>query len=194
MVDTIIPILPSGRNASICTAFDGRTFPCDTDYSLSQHLSLDELLQQIPRGIKHVCITGGEPLMHASRIQDSGLLNELIASDITPHFETSATILPPPSWSERIYWACSPKKNYLPHFLSYIANEVRIMVDKDLKFEDVEKLVLDVPRGVPIFFAPLSSPHNVMEFDHDSMVRAKDFAMTYGGRVSIQMHKILEVR
>jgi organic radical activating enzyme len=186
-------LLPSGRAASICTTFDGRTFPCDTDYSKSSDQSMEDLLSQIPNGIKHVCITGGEPLMHASKLFD--LLKELTSSNITVHFETSGTFLPPVHWGQDyIYWACSPKKNYLPHFVQYVAHEIRIMVDRDLKFEDVERLMYEVPRSTPVFFAPLTLPDNVMLFDPASMSRARDLAMTYGGRVSIQMHKVLGVR
>jgi len=53
-----------------CTAFDGRTFPCDTDYGMKERLTVAQLMDRIPKGVRWVSITGGEPLMHMDAVRD----------------------------------------------------------------------------------------------------------------------------
>jgi organic radical activating enzyme len=191
----LLPILPTGRKASQCTTFDGRTFPCDTDYSLTAQLSVEKIISLIPNHIKHICITGGEPLMHAERLKP--LVSTLILDGLQVHFETSGTIDPPVGWktTRHIWWACSPKANYLPFFIQRIADEIRVMVDQDIMIEDIAKLLNGVKSSTHIYFAPLSRQDNVMEFDPLSMQNAMKLVENFpGSRISIQMHKVLGVR
>lgn len=186
----------NGREADVCTTFDNRQFSCDTDFHKTQDLTVQEILHQVPERIKHVCITGGEPLMHAERIWDLQLLQHLLFRKITPHFETSGTIIP--RWDilniPEIYWACSPKMGYLPEFLHY-AHEVRIMADRDLTNAAVHQLYEQVPKGTQVYFAPLSHPSDVLRFDERSLKRCMELVEHFPHtRVSIQMHKVLNVR
>lgn len=190
-----LPILPTGRRASICTTFDGRTFPCDTDYSMTAQLTVEKIMSMIPNHIKHVCITGGEPLMHMDRLET--LINTLGFEGFTIHFETSGTIDPPNEWKKngQIWWACSPKAHYLPLFVKLVADEIRVMVDKELKIEDVTRLLNGVDPSTHIYFAPLTAQDDVMAWDIDSLRAAIAFTETFpGSRISIQMHKVLGVR
>src|SRR6185369_16374948 len=63
MAKGLLPILSTGAQSTMCTTFDGRQFPCDTDYNMTGKWTVEELLMEIPHNVRHVCITGGEPLM-----------------------------------------------------------------------------------------------------------------------------------
>jgi organic radical activating enzyme len=69
-----------------CTLYDGREFPCDTDYRVHERLSVVDILSRVPYNYDRVCITGGEPLMH-------NLESLVTALKITKfvHIETSGT-------------------------------------------------------------------------------------------------------
>jgi organic radical activating enzyme len=189
------PMFPDGKHNFVCTTFDGRTFPCDTDYRRTDVKTVDELMDEIPSWIKHVCITGGEPFMHQKLL--FLLCTKLRKRDITVHFETSGTILIDAFFRDTGYYiTCSPKANYLPDNLKRGVGEVRIMVDGEIKETDIRK-VLDCvyDKNTHIFFAPLSSPHSVTEFDPESMAKAQELLQQFpGSRISIQMHKVLNVR
>lgn len=189
------PRFSDGKYNFVCTTFDGRHFPCDTDYRKTGVETIEQLVDQIPSYIKHVCITGGEPLMHREKLIP--LVFAILAKDIMVHFESSGTISPPKELSTLpdIWWVCSPKAGYLPGFLHYIADEVRIMVDKELKISDVQSLLVNVTSQTRVYFCPLSSQSSVTEFDPESMEAAMKFLELFpGSRISIQMHKILGVR
>lgn len=196
--DPAFVILPDGTQAFMCTTFDGRTFPCDTNYRKTTSLDLEDILSCIPTHIKHVCITGGEPLMHLDKLEKMNLVFQLIQAGKQVHFETSGTIMPPCEWEslEDVWWACSPKANYLPEFLKYAADEVRVMVDKHVKTSDIERLVKQVNTDrVDLFFAPISADDDVTKFDPESLIATQSFVNLFpNSRISIQMHKVLNVR
>lgn len=90
---------------------------CDTPYTWDRTrydlnaeaplTTLAEVHQQLAAmDVDTVCLSGGEPLMHARR------LLPLLSRDWTWHCETNGTINPPAYWSERVYHtSVSPKIN-----------------------------------------------------------------------------------
>lgn len=65
---------------------------CDTTYSFEggQRMSLDDIMQQIAQyGVKHVCVTGGEPLAQPNCIP---LLKQLCDAGFQVSLETSGAI------------------------------------------------------------------------------------------------------
>jgi organic radical activating enzyme len=181
------PVLQSGIRAFECTAFDGRKFPCDTDYRKTETKTLNEIYNSIPPHIKHVCITGGEPLMHREIDALCAYLTKYII-----HIETSGTIskyLP-----NVAHVTCSPKFGYNPDYVGD-ADEVRIMVDDKLTDEALAELMLCVhPQYQHVYFSPLCV-NDVSTPDSLSLQRCLELVHQYPNtKISIQMHKVLGVR
>lgn len=198
----LMPILPTGNTAWECTTFDGRRFPCDTDFHKRSDQTVQQLMDQIPMRIKHVCITGGEPLMHIEKLLTCGLVEQLIRKGITVHFETSGTIMLPPDWINPyeygdIYIACSPKFNYLEQFIFNYADEVRLMVDKN--FNEAEAMMIAklirAKGNARLFLAPISKADDTTDFDPESLQKCMELLEIFPeASISIQMHKVLGVR
>lgn len=183
------PMFPDGKYMFQCTTFDGRTFPCDTDYRKVYSLSLGAILRTIPSHIKHVCITGGEPLMHGEKLTDLILyLNKFWV-----HIETSGSIeIQRPSG--HLHITCSPKAGYVPSFVSE-ADEVRIPVGTGLTREAIDILMAYVkPQYQYVYFSPLCIGDTTVP-EPESLKMCMDLVMQYPDTmVSIQMHKVLGVR
>lgn len=91
---------------------------CDTPYSTGQHgiplatvprRPVVGIVEEIPPGAM-VVVTGGEPLMHASRPAFRALLMYLRARGCEIHIETNGTILPPDTVTHLIdHYSVSPK-------------------------------------------------------------------------------------
>lgn len=187
------PMLPSYVNQ--CTTFDGRTFPCDTDYGMKEKLTIDAIIARVPKGVKWVSITGGEPLMHMDKVV--ALCAALRRSGLYYHIETSGTIIPDKSIMdsyEFAYLACSPKANYIPEVIS-MASEVRLMVDAGFDLEAARQLLVHV-RG-KVYLCPLSTQDDITKIDRASMAKClnlMELPEFKCARISLQIHKILAVR
>lgn len=150
------PILNTGREASACVTWDGRVFPCDTDYTLKEKLTLNDIVARVEGiGYKHVCITGGEPFLHADLIED--LFLELDRRGVMVHVETSGTIVPPAVWNSLIcphYWiTCAPKLNAQTAMIRR-ADELKLLVDQDF---DEYKLLPEFLKHPNVFLCPVNS-------------------------------------
>lgn len=176
-----------------CTTFDGRKFCCDTDFRVKERLTVYEILHRIPKDITHVCFTGGEPLLHIEKIDR--IINEyynrrlLNVNEPTFHIETSGTI----QYSRQLVWiTVSPKKNVLP-FMIKRANEVKFLVDKDFSEEEALELAKLDDNNDTIFW--LSPINGINELDKSNMDKCKEIAERHSNwRITLQQHKILEVR
>lgn len=177
-----------------CTAFDGRHFPCDTDYGRKETLSIAQLLSRIPEGVKWVSITGGEPLMYMDKV--IALCKALRNNSNKVHLETSGTIHLQDDLLDTslCYIACSPKANYLPTMVK-MANEIRLMVDKDFNIDEAKRVIQGCKGHV--FLSPLSRQDDIMKIDRESMamcLKLQAMPAFSHTRISIQAHKILGVR
>jgi organic radical activating enzyme len=84
------------------TTFVRLASPYDSDYC---EMTVNKIASFIPPHIRHVCITGGEPLIHGDTL--GILLSDLTFLGLTIDLETSGTIDPPQYWkaNEHIRWS-----------------------------------------------------------------------------------------
>lgn len=168
----------------MCTTYDNRTFECDTNYRKKELLTADEIVARIPGGVSHVCISGGEPLMHDLR----ELLKALEHNNIMVHIETSGTVHP--EWLGPYFaaWICvSPKLGVLQSMLER-ADEVKFLVDQDF---DARKLP-EIPRDTHVYIQPINYENTL---NKDNVQRVLDLQQAHPSwRISIQLHKVLGVR
>jgi 7-carboxy-7-deazaguanine synthase len=176
----------------ICTA-------CDTDFDQvyeklgGGRFSVEDLAEWAGDYI-HVCLTGGEPLDR----QLLPLINHLQdRHGKIIHVETSGTIFP--SWLREVYrkhfWLCvSPKPGYLQDMIS-TADEIKVILgglgagpgwpslEDAVRWADEGKLVYLQPRNEK-FLIDRSALQEVIETAHQHPRL----------RISVQMHKFMEVR
>lgn len=176
-----LPILASYQEE--CRLYDGRTFPCDTNYQLAERLTAVQIAQRIEA--EHVCITGGEPLLHDL----VPVIGEIVLARRAPqfHFETSGT--KNPSWimGAPSYWvAVSPKKGYWMQMLMR-ANEIRVLVDTSTA--DLEEFK---PWINKVWLSPVNGEKtiDVGNARHCLALQAK----YPQARITVQLHKILGCR
>lgn len=175
-----------------CTLYDGRNFLCDTNFQTSKAMDIPELLDEIPPDVRRVCFTGGEPL-------DRNLVplieNILENTGMTIHIETSGTkevpqILykPENGGGERVWLTVAPKAGVFSHVLA-LANEVKLLVDKDFNPHNLPPVILEHPL---VWLQPVNCE---WEVDQENIQRCINwFKMFPNWRMSTQMHKIWKVR
>jgi 7-carboxy-7-deazaguanine synthase len=174
-----------------CTLYDGRTFPCDTDYRTKHRMSPYQIMQEIPKNVKHVCITGGEPLMHNL----DNLLSYMWGEDKHVHIETSGTI--DKFLKKEVWVTVSPKFNVHYDMLRR-ADEIKILVDKDFEpdhpitalSDGMVQLVMlsDLAEQKPLYIQPVNFENEV---NKENLQRCLDLQQEYPNfRVSPQMHKL----
>jgi 7-carboxy-7-deazaguanine synthase len=164
-----------------CTLYDGREFPCDTDYRVKDRLTAQELVNGIPQNVKHVCITGGEPLMHDL----STLISHLWGKFKHVHIETSGTIVPDYPFKQDVWITVSPKKGYQDDMMMR-ANEVKLLVDDHFT---VEKWMLDLARVKPVYLHPVNGEHTV---NAENLQLCRNWQNQYPDfRLGVQLHKAM---
>lgn len=180
------PILPSGKEAVACTSWDGRTFPCDTDYSKHKDLSVEDIIDDTWE--RHICITGGEPLLHYVKIENLFALAN--RKEIQVHVETSGTIIPPTlgNFHKLLmpgYWVtCSPKINAQSRMIRR-ANELKLLVDEGFNFD---RLTLDMIQHPNVFLCAINDVDKVRNENVERcIILLKRFP---NWRFSPQLHKI----
>lgn len=176
-----------------CTLYDGRTFACDTNYQMAKKMTIIELVDMtIGNRVKHVCLTGGEPLMHK---QIAKLIDALLVV-ARVYIETSGTI---PIDNKELesaliasYVAISPKKGFRDEYMTIpqLTNEIKVLVDDKFKWYDLPEVIRHNPRKV--FLQPVNYE---MAVNRDNMQRVLELQRAYPSvRISTQMHKIWNVR
>lgn len=173
-----------------CTLYDGRKFACDTDYRVKTRMTTEVIMAHIPKNIRHICISGGEPFMHN--------LDELYMSipDSTMlHIETSGTIPIKTAFVDNwditgdrnfLWITVSPKYGILPEMIER-ANEIKLLVDEHFDPDKLPKGVLDHEA---VFIQPINFEHTVNPANVKlCMEWQKKFPQF---RVSLQLHKVLE--
>lgn len=179
-----------------CTLYDGREFPCDTDYRVKERLTAKELIDWIPSNVEHVCITGGEPLMH-----DLGtLIGYLYSANKKIHIETSGTIYP--NWEVSDIWiTVSPKANVLESMLNR-ANELKILVNEKFDLhKPIEafregytgRISYDICKAAlkkPVFLQPVNYENEVNVENLKLCIRWQNECPAL--RISPQLHKVME--
>jgi len=182
-----------------CTTYDGRAFCCDTDFRTKSVMSLKDIMKQIPDDVVHVCITGGEPLIHDL----SPLIAFLIARQTNAkvygpfiHIETSGTVSLSSYIAEcienGIIWlTVSPKLGVLPDVLD-LADEVKLLVDDDF---DESKLPVGKWQdkvGTIVWIQPINGEKSIHARNMGKVLGLQKRHSLW--RISSQMHKIWSVR
>lgn len=182
-----------------CTSWDGREFACDTDYRVKERLTVEEIIAQIPKGIEHICLTGGEPLMRGNL----ALIYEAFVGHIGGlagvgvHIETSGT-RPIPRWmlerevSEHIWITVSPKLGFMLDVL-LMADEIKFLVDKDFREDSLEVITQYFDGNEIVWLSPINGEN---ELDKSNQDLCKKIIMEKHPtwRLATQMHKIWGVR
>lgn len=186
-VEGPFPLLPSGSEAKACCTFDGRIFPCDTDYELRRKVSFDEIRETLIRSRhQHVCVTGGEPFLHAELLKDF-YLDVLSKRGIIAHIETSGTIQP--KWTHPNYWiTCAPKLN-AQAVMIVRADELKILVDENF---DERSLTPEMFNHRNVYLCPVNEVSSV---DMLNVGRCLELLKQYPNwKLSVQLHKFLGLR
>lgn len=170
-----------------CTAWDGRTFLCDTNYKRAKWMNGLELLKGIPNNGTAVCFTGGEPFLH-----DLSHLAEHVTRDgHRVHVETSGT-RELTNFFARDAWVCvSPKQGCLPRVLSR-ANEIKFLVDQHFDLGKADWLLAQQPVTKLVYLSPINGVDTIdqrnLELCLDILKKRPKWQLT------TQMHKIWGLR
>ena len=175
-----------------CTLYDGRKFACDTDYRKKESLTVEAIVARVSEGVEHVCISGGEPMMHDLVPLIRALWGVMRPHGTTVHIETSGTINAAKAlglYCERrngVWITVSPKFGCLPEMIER-ADEIKLLVDKNF---DPEKLPTGVLGHDTVYLQPVNGEHTVnVENLKLCMKWQREFPQW---RVSLQLHKVLE--
>jgi 7-carboxy-7-deazaguanine synthase len=183
----------SPEKHSVCCAYGGQDFLCDTDYRVVERPNFLELYKRVrDSGVKHICLTGGEPFMHQFT---RGLIERFSSFGYKVHIETSGTkpifqfskFAPPDKWV-----TCSPKQGFLLDNILEI-NEFKFVVaagDNLVAIEGLVKAGNIEGLGIPIFVQPVNGVDTVNK-DNVRYVTEVVLAKHPHWRLSTQLHKLL---
>lgn len=169
------------KKHSVCTTACGDQFVCDTDYHKTCEANSGGLLQECWE--KHLCITGGEPLLHDL----SPLIKEALLAGVQVHIETSGTH-PLDKVAQYCWITCSPKQGFLKENADYI-NEYKLLVGPHTRLEQLTELV---PERAKIFVQPINGIHESIQGSLDNCMRILRAKPEW--RLSAQLHKYLRLR
>lgn len=169
-----------------CTLYDGRKFPCDTDYRVKERLTIEQIFDRVPSGMHHVCITGGEPFMRS--------LDEFYFAspkETMLHVETSGTIPYEKTFtyeresSTKIWVTVSPKFGVLPSMVKR-ADEIKLLIDD--KF-DINKVPVEILAHNLVYIQPVNDENTIRP---ENVKRVMELQQHFPNwRVSLQLHKVL---
>lgn len=181
-----------------CTTWDGRKFLCDTDFRPKETLTAEEILARVPEGVRHVCITGGEPMTRElvplfEAIYDK---HPRYADQSMVHLETSGTIFKPDvfSWMGRggyrpaLWITVSPKFGALPECIKS-ADEIKLLVDEQFDLEKAKQLVGEHEL---VFLQPVNDEHSLIQANVERCLNVQKQMPSW--RLSLQLHKVMGVR
>lgn len=159
-----------------CTLYDGRNFACDTDYRVKERLPVDDIISRIEA--PHVCISGGEPLIHDL----APLVLAIQASGRHVHLETSGTI----EWNMSGVWVTvSPKHRCLETMISR-ANEIKLLIDRD--FDDMKVPIGCITHPL-VYIHPVNYEHEV---NGENLRLCLEWQKKYPNwRIGLQLHKAM---
>lgn len=181
-------------NHSICQTEGGEKFLCDTDYYKRFELTAEELLaQSFP--YQHICLTGGEPFIHAPEIFD--LVKMFRMNSIQVHIETSGTKPIPQykTWNHPFtpWVTCSPKIGFDRTLLgSNEVDEWKILAGPKFDEERTRTFEkLDFFKR-PLFIQPIGDINSHLKENVQRCLELLKRNPTW--RLSAQLHKYLELR
>lgn len=166
---------------------------CDTEFESFNEMQIDEIIADVKTkcgNSKLIVITGGEPLRQPIEL----LTQELLALGFDVQVETNGTLyrkLP-----KKVNIICSPKagkKGYhpiRPDLLKSIS-AFKFIISKNIaEYSIVPNLELQ-GHDIPIFVQPMDEHDEIKNLENKNY--AMDLAMKNGYKLSIQIHKILDI-
>lgn len=176
-----------------CQTALGETFLCDTNYRMSQRMTIAEIVAALTPQVPTVLLTGGEPLMH-----DLQPLLTAIALDNAQnvhrrriHIETSGTKPLLPLVDSLIDWVTvSPKRGCLDQLL-LDADEIKFLVGDMFDTLTFEAQYYS-KYGDKIFLQPVNDERTLNQSNiQRCLTLQKVFPKV---RISTQLHKVWGVR
>lgn len=176
---------------------------CDTDHTSARRMisepALMKIITKLLNGtkIKHIVITGGEPMIN---LPNDRLIKLLMDRGMTVQIETNGTCIP--SWLEHLHiytspnlWiTCSPKLGMNSSILR-IADEFKILVDHErIHFPiALHSTLSSLAATRRVNFQPIttSDKRTTQRNLRAAITAAENHPHTY---VSVQLHKLLNLR
>ena len=166
-----------------------------------KRVSVNNLLNQIRRfKVPYVCITGGEPLIQ----QDVySLIYELLSEDYKVSIETNGCVPIEPCGYKRSYKyvmdvKCPSSGVSDKNVLSNLANllphdEVKFVIANEEDYKFAKRILRSYPTSAKVLFSPMFDKKGKPVISQqlvDWLIKDK----FYYARVSVQIHKFLEVK
>lgn len=170
-----------------CTDWSNASFPCDTNYKMSNRLTALEILREVG-DVPRICVTGGEPLMH-----DLEEFLKIVSVHKRIHIETSGTIdlIDIRNFCASAWICVSPKQAYLRSALQE-ANEIKVLIGSTF---DEKKFVDEFGEFLPtnkLWIQPVNDEHTFIKKNVDTCITLQRKYPTL--RLSLQLHKAIGVR
>lgn len=172
---------------------------CDTDFEDFEEYSISYILDRIiflrnnelgKSVINLIVITGGEPLRQPIEL----LCDKLLNLNFTIQIETNGTLyrkLP-----KEVFIICSPKvsnNKYLEIHpqLIHNTNAIKFLISKSIMpYNQIPNLAI-MKYDIPIYIQPMDQYD--IKLNKENMKLTFEIAIQTGYRISIQLHKILEI-
>lgn len=172
---------------------------CDTLYAKEngKRMSIDKIMAKVNKlGNKHICITGGEPLIHNDVLS---LVYELLSFSYIVSIETSGLVeieedgyartfnytmdikCPSSGVSNRnVYSNLSRLKSY---------DEVKFVIVDSQDLEFSKEVLKKYPTKAQIIYSPVNNDLGVAKLISDNLVNKNII-----GKLGLQLHKILDIK
>lgn len=179
---SVFPVLKTYNTAWECRTYDGRPFWCDTDFKFREWTNFSNLLDDTWE--RHICITGGEPLIHAEKLHR--FIAEARDNAIEIHIETSGTIM----WNGTgdLWISVSPKKDVLPDMVR-LADEIKLLVDEGFDISNVPDVVR--AHGC-VYVQPINDELTINKENFDRCMAILHVMPHW--HMSVQLHKLVGLR
>jgi len=166
---------------------------CDTDFENFSMYDINDIIKEVLKlatNVNLIVITGGEPLRQNIEL----LCSQLIKLNFIIQVETNGTIYRP--LADEVHIVCSPKVGNKGYFrlrddlLSRI-NAIKFLIAKNLPhYSNVPELGQN-KYNIPIFVQPMDQNDQYLNKENERL--AVDLALQHGYRLSLQIHKILNI-
>ncbi|MBC7349352.1 MAG: 7-carboxy-7-deazaguanine synthase QueE [Candidatus Aminicenantes bacterium] len=168
---------------------------CDTKYAWKdgKELRLGEIFTQIAKIKKKyradwVCLTGGEPLLQELR----PLVRLLKRAGYRTHLETNGTrsLSFKPDW---LTVSPKPPDYQITQDCRWLADEVKLVVSRSLRLEEIKKVRRAFPEKIPLLLQPQSSAGWSYKKAWKLYLQAVQAGLK-NIRLSCQLHKIYGIK
>jgi len=176
-------VLPTGKAAKVCTAYDGAEFFCDTDYGKHESATIEFLLQDTWEPV--ICLTGGEPLMHERQAWFKQLVQQWMGE---VHVETSGTILPTLNYD---WLTVAPKQGWLTDTIG-LADQVKFLVTPQTQLKRLIEIAKHAKDGCLFYLSPVFDPNELVRENLEACFKLQRSMPHW--RLGCQWHKFLGLR